>query len=66
MTYALSFVQISPKEGIMIAIYSHALKFLFSYIVGGYVFIRYPITLDNLKKWLNLKGVKQKQNEKRI
>ncbi|WP_088104048.1 lysylphosphatidylglycerol synthase transmembrane domain-containing protein [Halalkalibacter urbisdiaboli] len=64
MTYMLTFLQIDAKEGLMLALYSHALKFMFSYLVGLYVYFRYPLTMAQMKKWVQLKGVKK--NEKRI
>lgn len=66
MTYALTFLNIPVKQGVLIALYTHIFKFIFSYLVGIYVYIRYPITLNTLKSWLSLKGVKQTQHEKRI
>lgn len=64
MSYALTFLSVPVSVGLMIAIYSHALKFVFAYLVGIYLVIRYPITIGTMKQWLSLKGVTER--EKRI
>jgi glycosyltransferase AglD len=50
MTFGLSMIGILLKEGYTIAVLNHAVKFLFSYIVGAFCFFTHPINLDTIKK----------------
>lgn len=57
MTFALGMVGLSMKEGYMIAIITHSIKFVFSYIVGAIVFYIFPVSRQVLKIWIKQKGV---------
>ena len=60
MSFALKGVAIPLSQAYHVAILSHLFKFLFSYLVGLYVWIREPISFQQLKNWISLKGVRAK------
>lgn len=50
MTFGLSMIGTLLKEGYTIAMINHAIKFLFSYIVGAFCLFIHPINLDTVKQ----------------
>jgi len=60
MTLSLGIIGISFKEGYMIAVLNHAIKFFFSYIVGAVCFWIYPIKLGTIKNLAKWRGVSRK------
>jgi hypothetical protein len=60
MTFALGIIGISLKVGYTIAVLNHAIKFLFSYIIGAFCYWNHPIQLDTIKSLARLRGVSRK------
>lgn len=60
LMFALAFFEFSGKESYTIAVVTHALKFLFSYLAGAFVFLLYPISFNTLKEWTKARRVKEK------
>ncbi|MCA1056374.1 flippase-like domain-containing protein [Rossellomorea aquimaris] len=56
MSFTLLSVGVPLSEGLSMAIISHGLKFIFSFIVGGIVIVRSPVSFENMKRWVKLKG----------
>jgi uncharacterized membrane protein YbhN (UPF0104 family) len=52
MAFTLTRLQFSWQEAYQIALVSHIFKFIFSYIMGAYVLIKDPISLEQLRNWL--------------
>lgn len=57
MSVSLSLLDIGIKEAYSIALITHGLKFLFSYIAGFFAVVAYPITLKTLKFWVERRGL---------
>ncbi|MDE3839836.1 lysylphosphatidylglycerol synthetase family protein [Bacillus methanolicus] len=60
MSFALGFIGFSFKEGYTIAILTHGLKFIFSYLAGFAAICIFPVPINVLKSWIRQKGVKGK------
>ncbi|MGI8385325.1 lysylphosphatidylglycerol synthase transmembrane domain-containing protein [Robertmurraya sp. P23] len=60
MTFGLGIIGISLKVGYTIAVFNHAIKFFFSYIVGAFCFWIHPINLDTIKSLARSRGVSRK------
>lgn len=60
MAFALSQLKIPWQEAYTMAMISHGFKFLFSYLVGIYAFISFPISVKQIKYWIKTKGVRAK------
>ncbi|PGS52584.1 lysylphosphatidylglycerol synthase transmembrane domain-containing protein [Bacillus sp. AFS041924] len=58
LAFALGVVGFTIKEGYTIAIVTHFIKFLFSYIVGVVILVSYPISVQTFKDWIRVRGVK--------
>ncbi|BCB05058.1 lysylphosphatidylglycerol synthase transmembrane domain-containing protein [Bacillus sp. KH172YL63] len=56
MSYALLSIGIPLKDGLSMALFSHGLKFLFSYIAGGIVIALAPVSIAQMKRWIRMKG----------
>ncbi|MBT2707593.1 flippase-like domain-containing protein [Pseudomonas sp. ISL-84] len=65
MAFALNAIGMDLETGYTIAILTHGIKFLFSYLAGASVFIFYPIKLNTIIQWVKKKGEVNK-NEERI
>ncbi|WP_163101296.1 lysylphosphatidylglycerol synthase transmembrane domain-containing protein [Peribacillus alkalitolerans] len=57
LVFALGLMDFSIKEGYMVAVLTHAMKFMFSYTAGFIAFINYPISLKTMKEWVKVRGV---------
>lgn len=57
MTFALGTIGFSLKDGYAIAIMTHGIKFLFSYLAGAYAIFSFPVPLDRIRAWIKHKGV---------
>jgi glycosyltransferase AglD len=57
MSVSLSLLDIGIKEAFSIALITHGLKFLFSYIAGFLAVVAYPITFKTLKFWVERRGL---------
>ncbi|EIJ79192.1 hypothetical protein PB1_16584 [Bacillus methanolicus PB1] len=60
MSFALGFIGFSFKEGYTIAILTHGIKFIFSYLAGFAAICIFPVPINVLKSWIRQKGVKGK------
>lgn len=58
MAFTLTQFQLSWEEAYQIALISHIFKFAFSYLVGAYVLLKDPISLNQIRNWLVKKEVK--------
>ncbi|WP_061810923.1 lysylphosphatidylglycerol synthase transmembrane domain-containing protein [Rossellomorea vietnamensis] len=56
MSYTLFFAGIPLGIGLSMAIVSHGLKFIFSFIAGGIVIAVCPVSIKNVKRWSRMKG----------
>ncbi|MFI8685643.1 YbhN family protein [Rossellomorea sp. NPDC077527] len=56
MSYTLLTAGIPLGKGLSMAILSHGLKFVFSFVVGGIVIAVSPVSLKNVKRWSGMKG----------
>lgn len=56
MSFALVGLQFSWQEAYNVALISHAFKFLFSFLVGGYVLLKSPLEWKQVQKWIAKKG----------
>ena len=56
MTFALGMIGIAKKEAYSIAILTHSMKFIFSYIAGAMAILIFPVSLKILKSWIKTKG----------
>jgi uncharacterized membrane protein YbhN (UPF0104 family) len=56
MTFALGMAGIAKKEAYSIAILTHSMKFIFSYIAGAMAILIFPVSLNILKSWIKPKG----------
>jgi uncharacterized membrane protein YbhN (UPF0104 family) len=71
MSFSLASVEVSWQDAYVVAIISHGFKFLFSYIVGGYVLLFSPIPWSEIKEWIvkgkeKVKNHAEKYTKKRI
>ncbi len=60
MTFALGIAGFSMKDGYAIAIMTHGIKFIFSYLTGAFVLYYYPVSLSKIRNWITQKGVLQR------
>lgn len=60
MTFALGIAGFSMKDGYAIAIMTHGIKFIFSYLSGAFVLYYYPVSLSKIRNWITQKGVLQR------
>ncbi len=58
LVFALSLVGFTMKDGYTIAVVTHSIKFLFSYLVGIVILVSYPISIQTIKDWIRVRGVK--------
>lgn len=58
LMFALNVVGFAIKDGYTIAVVTHAIKFLFSYLIGIVILAIYPIPLHTIKDWIRVRGVK--------
>ncbi len=56
MSYTLLSIGIPLEYGLSMALFSHGLKFLFSYLVGGVVIVLSPVPIKHIKRWIRMKG----------
>ncbi|KPL60863.1 lysylphosphatidylglycerol synthase transmembrane domain-containing protein [Rossellomorea vietnamensis] len=56
MSYTLLSAGIPLGIGLSMAILSHGLKFIFSFIAGGIVITVSPVSIKNVKQWSRMKG----------
>ncbi len=56
MSYTLFTLGIPLEIGLSMAIFSHGIKFIFSYLIGGLVILLSPVSLKNVKQWIKMKG----------
>jgi glycosyltransferase AglD len=56
MSYTLHSAGIPLGKGLSMAILSHGLKFIFSFVVGGIVIAVFPVSIKNMKQWVRMKG----------
>ncbi|MCR8850998.1 flippase-like domain-containing protein [Rossellomorea sp. SC111] len=56
MSYTLLSAGIPLGIGLSMAILSHGLKFIFSFIAGGIVIAVSPVSIKNVKQWSRMKG----------
>ncbi|TMU85756.1 flippase-like domain-containing protein [Bacillus sp. BHET2] len=56
MSYTLRSIGIPLEYGLSMALFSHGLKFLFSYLVGGVVIVLSPVSIKHIKRWIRMKG----------
>lgn len=59
LVFALTLFQFPVKESYTIAVITHALKFVFSYLAGAAVFLIYPISFQTVKDWVKARRVKK-------
>ncbi|MDC3425130.1 flippase-like domain-containing protein [Aquibacillus sp. 3ASR75-11] len=51
MSYSLSVLRYSLKDGLTIAVVTHAYKFVYSFFVGMILLVTTPITFHQIKEW---------------
>ncbi|MGE6751823.1 lysylphosphatidylglycerol synthase transmembrane domain-containing protein [Rossellomorea sp. NPDC071047] len=56
MAFGLNQFSITMETGITIAVLTHGIKFIFSYSVGLYALVKYPVSLTLIKKLSKRKG----------
>ncbi|PFA61859.1 hypothetical protein CN378_21990 [Bacillus sp. AFS015802] len=56
MSYTLLSAGIPLEKGFSMAILSHGLKFIFSFIAGGIVIAVSPVSISRVKQWVRMKG----------
>lgn len=57
MTFCLGILGLPMKEGYMIALITHSIKFIFSYTGGAFALYIFPVSLNQIKVWIKQKGV---------
>jgi glycosyltransferase AglD len=60
MAFALGIVGFSFKEGYTIAILTHGIKFIFSFLAGFAAICIFPVPIKIIKTWISQKGVRGK------
>jgi glycosyltransferase AglD len=60
LVFALGLFGFPLTEGYTIAVITHFMKFLFSYMAGAVVILIYPISFKTIKGWGRVKGVREK------
>ncbi|QED46036.1 lysylphosphatidylglycerol synthase transmembrane domain-containing protein [Cytobacillus dafuensis] len=60
LVFALSLFGFPLKEGYTIAVITHFMKFLFSYLAGAVVILIFPVSLKTIKEWVRVRGVRGK------
>ncbi|MGX2959667.1 lysylphosphatidylglycerol synthase transmembrane domain-containing protein [Peribacillus sp. JNUCC 23] len=60
LVFALSLLGFPLIEGYTIAVITHFMKFLFSYLAGAVVIVIYPISFQTIKGWIKVRGVRGK------
>ncbi len=60
LVFALTLFGFPVKEGYTIAVVTHALKFVVSYIAGAVVLLLYPISFNTMKEWIKVRRVREK------
>ncbi|PLR77736.1 lysylphosphatidylglycerol synthetase family protein [Bacillus sp. V3-13] len=56
MSFALNLVGFPLNEGYTLALLTHGLKFLFSYLAGTVSLLVFPVSLKMIKKWIKQRG----------
>jgi glycosyltransferase AglD len=56
MVFALGANGIDAEDAYTAAVLTHGLKYLFSFIVGGFAVAAYPVPINLLKKWTKERG----------
>jgi glycosyltransferase AglD len=59
MSVSLRLIGLQLKDAYSIALITHGLKFLFSYIVGIYAVLAVPFTFKKLKIWIQRRGAEE-------
>lgn len=59
LVFALGLFGFPLTEGYTIAVITHFMKFLFSYMAGAVVVLIYPISFKTIKGWGRVKGVRE-------
>ncbi|MGE8080746.1 lysylphosphatidylglycerol synthase transmembrane domain-containing protein [Peribacillus loiseleuriae] len=59
LVFALSLFGFPLIEGYTIAVITHFMKFLFSYLAGAVVICIYPISFKTIKGWVSVRGVRR-------
>ncbi|MED3690389.1 lysylphosphatidylglycerol synthase transmembrane domain-containing protein [Peribacillus butanolivorans] len=60
LVFALGLFGFPLIEGYTIAVITHFMKFLFSYMAGAVVILIYPVSFKTVKGWVWIKGVRRK------
>ncbi len=60
LVFALGLFGFPLTEGYTIAVITHFMKFVFSYMTGAVVILIYPISFKTMKGWGRVKGVRRK------